>query len=202
MNRKVRKKRPIQVRILGVGLRVLRWLGINVDLLVLEREGMAPVDFTPPDSGLTFGYLELQDIDELVRLDSTNSRDTVDEMFRDGKLCFGVWDDTRLIAKMWCDPDELYHPIEPRQLDADEVYLQLAYVDPEYRGQNIAPLMRMAGYEALQEIGITRFYSYSMYMNTQARRFKKKLGARSESLTVYIRWFGRWTYCRTFGIDN
>ncbi|MGI9262483.1 MAG: GNAT family N-acetyltransferase, partial [Woeseiaceae bacterium] len=100
--------------------------------------------------------------------------------------------------KMWCDPDEMYHPIEAKRLEADEVYLQMAYVDPDYRGQNIAPLMRIAGYEALREIGKTRFYSYSMYENTRARRFKEKLGARSESLTIHVRWFGKWSICRTF----
>jgi len=202
LKKKVRKSRPLRLRFLGVLLRVIRGLGINIDLIVLEREGAGPVDFTPPENDFTCRFLGPKDIQDLLRLDAKADRDSLESMFRDEKLCFGMWDDARLVAKMWCDPHELYHPVSPKQLDADEVYLQLAFVDPDYRGQNLAPLMRVRGYAALRELGMTKFYSYSMYVNAEARRFKAKLGARSECLIVFVRWFGRWSSCRTYSLDG
>lgn len=190
------------MRILGVLLHALRWVGISIDLIVLEREGINPIELDPPDPDLTFRFLSPADLDQLVELESGADRDSLETMFRDGKLCFGAWDGKRLVAKMWCDPNELYHPVKARQLDEDEVYLQLAYVDPDYRGRNLAPLMRSASYSALMELGITKFYSYSMFVNTQARRFKAKLGARSECLIVFIRWFGKWSTCRTYPMTD
>lgn len=187
---------------LGVLLLVFRRLGVSIDLIVLEREGTGPVAFDPPDKNFSFRFLGPEDVDDLMQLEPGTERGSLETLLGDGKLCFGVWDDARLVAKMWCDPHELYHPVRPKQLDAEEVYLQLAYVDPDYRGQNLAPLMRIRGYAALGEMGITKFYSYSMYVNTQARRFKAKLGARSECLIVFVRWFGRWSSCRTFPMDD
>ena len=99
---------------------------------------------------------------------------------------------------MWCDLDEFYHPTHPHKLTADEAYLFLAYVDPDYRGQGLAPKMRAAAYAALRELGRSKFYSYSGFFNTAARRFKAKLGAREEGLRLHFRLFGNWSKSTTF----
>ena len=99
---------------------------------------------------------------------------------------------------MWCDLDEFYHPTRDEKLERDQAYLLVAYVDPDYRGQGLAPQMRAAGYDALRELGRHRFYSYSRFFNAAARRFKEKLGAREEGLRIHFRWFGRWSSCVTF----
>jgi hypothetical protein len=89
-----------------------------------------------------------------------------------GKLCFGIRDKGRLIAKMWCDFDESYHPTHPHKL--------------------------AAGYTALRGMGRSRFYSYSRYFNSAARRFKAKLGAREEGLRPHFRLFDNWSKSLTF----
>lgn len=192
-----KRKRYVTLRLLAAALRALGWLGVKTELLILEREGESSVE---PQSGadpFQYRFLTKSDIDEMIRLEPDSVRHDIEEMFKTGKLCFGVFDGTRLVAKMWCDLDEIYHPINSRTLDDDEVYLQLAFVDPDYRGQSLAPRLRIAGFAALREMGRTRFYSYSRYFNMAARRFKEKLGSREEALIVHIRLFGKWSKCIT-----
>lgn len=183
---------------LAVLLRALKWLGINIDLLIIVREGEMPLENTQPIGAYDFDILTPADIEELVRLEPGTEPEELEKWFREGKRCYGLRDKSRLIAKMWCDFDEFYHPTSPYKLAADEVYLFLAYVDPDYRGQGLATLMRAMSYAALREMGRSKFYSYSRYFNTGARRFKAKLGAREEGLRIHTRLFGKWSKTLTF----
>ena len=160
---------------------------------MIVREGETPIDVSHPPEDYHYGFVSATNVEELYRLDPENEKDKLERWFQEGKRCFGVRDNGRLIAKMWCDFDEFYHPTHPHKLAADEAYLFLAYVDPDYRGQRIAPEMRAACCAALRKMGRNRFYSYSRYFNSAARRFKAKLGAREEGLRLHFRLFGRWS---------
>lgn len=184
--------------ILAAFLRAMSWIGVRVDLLVIVREGETPIDVSQPPDDYIYDFISVADIEELYRLDPENDRETLATWFQQGKLCFGIRDNKRLIAKMWCDLNEFYHPTHPHMLSADEAYLFLAYVDPDYRGQNLAPKMRAASYAALSGMGRSRFYSYSRYFNSAARRFKTKLGAREEGLRLHFRLFSKWSKSLTF----
>lgn len=188
--------------LLAVLLRALNWIGVKTDLLVIVREGLVPIKINTPTSAYNFDFLGAEDIEDLIRLDPEIPRHQLEKWFRNGKLCFGARDGTRLIAKMWCDLEEFYHPRLPQKLASDEAYLFLAYVHPDYRGKGLAPQMRAAGYSSLRAIGRTKFYSYSRYFNTAARRFKAKLGAREEGLRIVFLLFGRWSTSLTFRWRN
>ena len=178
----------------------LRWIGISVQPFLVVREGDG--DFEPPGTraDLRYSFLTEADLPALVELQPDTSPEVVRRWLDEGKLCFGVWHDDRLIAKMWCDLEAFSFPPNYRRLAADEAYLFAAYADPESRGLNVAPVMRSRGYDALRDLGRQRFCSYTDYFNTPARRFKAKLGAREESLRVHVRLFGRiqrtWTLRR------
>jgi GNAT superfamily N-acetyltransferase len=173
-------------------MRRLRWIGIRLEIFLTVREGETPVEVAQPDA-FSFALLTVADVNDLVRLEpGTDCRELIN-WFQEGKLCYGIWDQSRLIAKMWCDLDEFNYPPNYRRLDADEVYLYAAFADPDYRGQSLAPLMRAKGYEALRELGRNRFYSYTDFFNTAARRFKVKLGARNELLRMHLELFGKWS---------
>lgn len=174
-------------------LRLLRWIGINIDLLIIVREGGIPVENAQPRSDYVFDALTPADVDQLIQLEPGTEPEKLRKWFQEGKLCFGLRDNSRLIAKMWCDFDEFYHPTKPYKLASDEVYLLQAYVDPDYRGQGLATVMRAESYASLREMGRSKFLSYSRYFNSAARRFKAKLGAREEGLTIHFRLFGRWS---------
>lgn len=198
MNLEEWKKRPFRMWVLAALLRILTWIGVKADLLVIVREGLVPLKTKTWTNAYSFAFLGAEDIEALISLDAETPRDQLEQWFRDGKLCFGARDGTRLIAKMWCDLEEFYHPNVPRKLASDEAYLYLAYVHPDYRGKDLAPQMRAAGYSSLREIGRTKFYSYSRYFNTAARRFKAKLGAREDGLRIVFQLFGRWSTSLTF----
>ena len=193
MNRAVSKAKHLPARLLLGLLRRLKKIGIVIDLFITVRESEQQVEQTKAQHNFRLDFLSEDDFDELLRLDMNNDRQELTTWFQKGILCFGVWDQTRLVAKMWCDPNEFDFPPNYRKLEADEVYLFAAYSDPDYRGQGLAPLMRSAGYAALREKGKNRFYSYTDYFNAAARRFKEKLGARNELLRLHFGLFGKWS---------
>ena len=174
-------------------MRRLRWIGIRMEIFLTVREGETPVEVARPPDAFSFALLTAADVDDLVRLEPVSDRQELLDWFQEGKLCYGIRDQSRLIAKMWCDLDEFNYSPNYRRLGASEVYLYAAFADPDYRGQSLAPLMRAKGYEALQELGRNKFYSYTDFFNTAARRFKVKLGARNELLRMHLGLFGKWS---------
>lgn len=183
---------PLWRRVLLGTLARLRCIGVTLHPFLTVREGEGEAAPGDPPETFRFGFLTEADIDELLRLEPGAEAGQIRQWFREGKLCFGVKDGPALIAKMWCDLEAFHYPPNYRALEPDEVYLYAAYADPACRGRNLAPLMRSRGYAALRQSGRRRFYSYTDYFNKPARRFKEKLGARNESLRLYIDLFGLW----------
>ena len=179
-------------------IRGMTWFGIKIELFTKVREGETDVEIAQPNESYKFGLLTETDVEALTRLDPTTGREKLITWFRQGKLCYGIRDNSRLIAKMWCSFNHSDLPSKLPKFAADEAYLFFAYVDPEYRGRSLAPLMRTAVYKSLRAMGRSKFYSYSRYFNTGARRFKSKLGAREESLIMHVRLFGKWSRNLTF----
>ncbi len=168
-------------------------MGITIEPFVTVREGETPANLDQTHDAFSFDFLTAADIDELVEFGPGTERDKLSNWFREGKLCYGARNASSLVAKMWCDLNEFSYPPNYRKLADDEVYLFAAYAHPDYRGQNLAPLMRTACYASLRKMGRTRFYSYTDYFNTAARRFKAKVGARDEALRLHIDLFGKWS---------
>lgn len=195
--RSASKAGRFRMRVLAAIMRRLRWIGIRMEIFLTVREGETLVEVAQPNA-FSFAFLTVADVDDLVRLEPGTDRQKLIDWFQQGKLCYGIRDQSRLIAKMWCDLDEFNYPPNYRRLGSDEVYLYAAFADPEYRGHSLAPMMRAKGYEALRELGRNKFYSYTDFFNTAARRFKAKLGARNEALRIYLELFGKWS--KTFTV--
>ena len=155
-----------------------------------------PADFVPVESEFVFAEITEANIKELVELEPETIAEKHLERFRQGKLCFGLWHGPRLVAKAWCDVDEINSPWGPARLGPGEAYFFWAYSDPAYRGRNLAPALRLACYAELRRRGYSRFFSYSEYFNRPARRFKQKLGAVEQDVRLHVDLFGRWS--RTF----
>jgi ribosomal protein S18 acetylase RimI-like enzyme len=193
-------KQSFRSRIAPGILRRLRRIGVVVEPFLVVREGEQAADLDLSKTDYDFGFLTEADIDELLRLEPNPPRETVQGWFREGKLCFGVKDGPRVLAKMWCDTDTFNYPPNFRELGPDEVYLYAAYADPAYRGRSLAPMMRDACYASLRKMGRTKFLSYTEYYNYPARSFKAKLGARDEALRLHLGLFGRWS--KTFTLKH
>ena len=128
----------------------MRDFGVRIEPFFVVREAEESVDMPAAPETFRFGYLEANDIDELVRLEPSVDRQELLAWISAGKHCYGVWDRNKLIAKMWCDLDEFSYSPNFRKLENDEAYMYAAYTDPEYRGMSLAPLMRANCYNALR----------------------------------------------------
>lgn len=168
-------------------------LGIHVTPFVTILEGATPLSRPPLDAEFRFSELTAADIKDLLELEPTCTSDKQLARFTEGKRCFGLWHGSRLVAKTWCDLEEITSPWGPRRLNSGEVYLFSAFSDPSYRGRDLAPALRFACYEALRNCGFTRFYSYSAFFNRPARRFKQKLGGVEQELRLHIGLLDRWS---------
>ena len=192
MMRQKSNRAPFSARIMPAVLRHLKSVGIHLEPFFTVREGEAAAILTNTD-GFRFALVSDREFDALVEFERTENRETLHEWISLGRRCFSVWDGDKLIATMWCDFDTFNFEPNHRMLEDDEVYLYAAYSDPSYRGQSVAPNMRLRCYAALREMGYSRFYSYTDFFNVAARRFKTKLGARNEQLRFHYRLFGRWS---------
>lgn len=186
-------KSPSSKRIPAAILRRLARLGLRLHPFLLVREGIEPRRADRPDGRFQFGPVTADDIDELLRLEPKPARDVLERWFAEGKRCHGVRDGAKLVAKTWSDLAEFNYPPLYRKLEADEAYLYAAYIDPDYRGHNLAPFMRAECHAVLREMGRTRLWSYTDYYNAPARRFKAKLGAVDAALCLHVDLFGQWS---------
>jgi len=178
-------------------MRRLARTGVRIELFLTVREGETTTNYDQSSADFEFCFLSVEDIGELVQLDPQTGAEELREWFKSGKLCFGARTGEALVAKTWCDLDTFNYPPNYRMLADDEAYLYAASTHPDHRGKNLAPKMRSACYEALRKMGRHRFYSYTDYFNTPARRFKKKLGAREQALRIHIDLFGKWSKTMT-----
>ncbi len=190
------KHKSIRRRVLPGILRRLRKIGVEITPFLTVLEGHIDSQLPTPSSKFRFGFVPEEEVSSLAELDKAQSLAKIERWLSEGKLCYGAWDGSGLAAKMWCDFTEFNFPPNRRALEDDEVYLFAAYSHPDYRGQGLAPNLRLHAYTALRELGRSRFYSYTDYFNDSARRFKEKLSARNDELRLHVRLFGGWS--RTF----
>ena len=94
--------------------------------------------------------------------------------------CFGIFEAGKLAAYSWYSSKRIPTAIGGHllcELPGNTLYLYDAYVRPEFRGRQIAGLMRHQLHQALAMQGATSFISITLAFNKSSRRFKSKLGA-------------------------
>jgi ribosomal protein S18 acetylase RimI-like enzyme len=180
-------------------------VGIRIHLFLVVREG-APsnIEHLTTDPRFSFGFVGTDDIPELVRVRPGVDAAKCAERLRGGLLCYVVKDGSRIVSMMWCDLEKFDVETFHRRLGDREAYLFGAYTDPAYRGQNLAPFLRLKCYSALRAIGRDSFFSITEYFNTAAHRYKEKLGAVDESLHLNVGifgWFSRTLTLRRYTAD-
>lgn len=95
-----------------------------------------------------------------------------------GCLCLAVKSKGNVCAYSWCNLQNVGFRNIIIPLKENEAYLWDARTLRAYRGKNLAPYVRQQLYSHLKGMGRTRFYSVSLYLNTSAVKFKRKLGAK------------------------
>lgn len=108
--------------------------------------------------------------------------------------CVGAYVGDTLAGYTWSRYDQvaqLRGRILLHRMASDEAYLFDMYVDKDFRGMSLAPLLRHRLYQYLSGKGVHRFYSITAYFNRSSRKFKAKLGAREFELRIAV---GFWSF--------
>lgn len=122
--------------------------------------------------------------------------------------CFGAFVGDTLAGYTWTRYDHIARSqgrIRLHELVPGEAYLFDMYVDKEFRGMSLAPLLRHRLFQHLAEQGVRRFYSITDYFNRSSRKFKAKLGAREFELRIGVSVFSRLNsdfLLRRYGEEN
>ena len=200
-----RRHKPLLSRLADKCQRVLLRIGVRVYPYLMVRENERAVEPIPLPTGFAFRQYFLEDSALLARSRNKSEDDpSYLNRFRRGQLCFGLEHNGLVAAVLWCDAKEISGLLYEEALPKGAVYFFDAHSNPTYRGQSLAPALRQRTYQALEDLGYSRFLSISEYFNTPARRFKEKLGARNEWLGLYLGMgnLGRSFVLRRFAMDR
>jgi hypothetical protein len=166
---------------------------IDVEFLYLVREGLSDEDglyVKPKLNPCDIVFLKPSDMK--VISESPEVPQTEDDLLKrlsEGCLCIGIKHHEDIAAYMWCNLRECDNTFIRFDLREDEAYLMDARTFSSYRGKNLAPYLRVELYRHLRQMRRTKFFSITKYSNMSARRFKKKLNAKSQKFYVRINLF-------------
>src|SRR5215510_11731906 len=139
-------------------------VGIRIRLFLVVREDVpSNIQRLIADPRFSFGCASTDDIPELVRVRPGVDAAKCAERLGGGLLCYVVKDRNRIVSMMWCDLEKFDVETFHRQLGDREAYLFGGYTDPAYRGQNLAPFLRLKCYDALRAMGRDSFVSITDY---------------------------------------
>jgi len=168
----------------------LRRFGVQLTPYVIVDE--SPGVFVECDSKISACVIRPLKAEEMHQVaDMPRRRRNLDEVVSrlEYAECIGAYVGDTLAGYTWSRYDRvalsrgriLLHRLAP-----DEAYLFDMYVDKDYRGMSLAPLLRHRCYLYLSGKGVHRFYSITAYFNLSSRKFKAKLGAREFELRITI----------------
>lgn len=172
--------------------RSIRWLGRKLGYVVtpflITAEDLQPANRPHLQLNPKFTLRELSEADlpGIHNLRPDMSLPRYASLMKSGVRCFGIYDQDLLIAKMWLHLAEFNSELYTHPLEADEAYLFDAFANPDYRGQNLAPILRLHCYQVARELGRQRIYSITEFLNLPARGFKRKLPTAHARLLLFI----------------
>lgn len=171
--------------------RRLAQVGLAIKFYYVFREGLIGEarEFAPEPEGFETIFLTFEDMQSLDRIDGRGeSALTMQNQISRGHKCLAIKIDGKIAGFTWCQFDIFAYPtsVGPT-LRENEAYLFDMYILKDYRGKNLAPLLRYKCYQELAKIGRTVLFSASTIYNNPAIVFKKKLNARILSLRLYLR---------------
>lgn len=120
------------------------------------------------------------------------SAETTEELIQwieGGCLCLAIRYKGEIAAYSWCDLNYLSIKCRIVALKPNEAYLFDARTYKAFRGKNLAPYVRYELCKLLNNRGINRFISITLWSNTASMKFKQKLGAKPIELFLYIGFF-------------
>jgi hypothetical protein len=175
-------------------LHLLGRAGIVIEPYYFYQERIA-APARPADRSRFEGYdffeAGIADAEGIAAIDPDHDhREEIRENFRQGKRCFALRHEGRIVAASWCNVREINYEPCRRPTGRNEAYLYGMETLYSYRGHNLAPYLRARCHEALLADGRDIVYSYTDRFNHPAVRFKEKIGARLLFTGLYVKVFG------------
>lgn len=104
--------------------------------------------------------------------------------------CMGIFFDGRLAGYTWTSQNDVTVPDSGGaplfELRANEAYLFDMFINPQFRGARLAPLLRAHLLHELGKEGKTQCFSITLAFNRSSRRFKARLEATEVELRLYL----------------
>jgi hypothetical protein len=171
-------------------------LGMKVVPFFLFLERLSFADLSPLSQ--RFGDYEtgLLGPRDMAAVAAIPGRDTTPEAvyqkrLKAGNICCGTRHRGDLVAYTWADMERCDSILYGFSLKPKEAYLFDAFTTESYRGRGIAPYLRWHSYRELAQLDKVDLYSYSLYSNAPAIRFKRKLNAQIVGVGIYTQFLNR-----------
>ncbi len=180
----------------------LHMIGFEIATYYYMKE-MLPADIPAELTALpedfvfsVFGPEEMAMIDKLPEREGYVAEDYMAENIKLGDTCLGIKHNGKIAAFTWTSLDKVRGKLHDATMKPNEAYLFDMYVLKEFRGKNLAPILRYKNYEALRALGRDTFYSITLASNTASIRFKRKLNAQLLLKAVHFDFFKilRWRW--------
>ncbi len=154
-----------------------------------------PDHLTALPDGFEFFTLTESDLETFrhhPRRDEYVDHQTMLDHLHKGDTCLGIKCKGEIVALSWYSLIDSTAKYYPAPMGEKEAYLYDMFVFAEYRGKNLAPILRYKNYQILHSLGRVTYYSITERANSASLRFKQKLGAQKLFLAAYCELFGRY----------
>ena len=192
---KIKYNSPIRIVLDGlrhIGLTFMPFYIFNEDV----KARMSVNDLALPDD-FTIATLNETDMKEMEQLPMrTRKESALLNLMRKGSHCLGIRINGQLAAFIWYSQQEFSFSGFSFAMAHNEAYLFDAYTSPDFRGMNLAPLIRQEGYKVLDEQGITTLLSVSECFNRASIGSMTKRKVPKECLLVYLSLFKKFDFVK------
>ena len=148
----------------------------NASLLVVHRELVSPPALTECNLEVECQLIDVNYKKQINRL-SNLAVERIEEFFRNGAKCLGVFYQSELIAYSWCHYIDHYFPFFNYYIDVtDGVYIGPDFVSADYRGNRIHGYVLTRMFAMLYEDGYRYVLGSVLHNNYASVKGLKSVG--------------------------
>jgi hypothetical protein len=179
--------------LLSAFLACLRKLNIDIRPFYYLKETLSadvPQQFTKAPEGFevsVFGFDDVLEISKMEERKGYVDEQYVIDKFNNGDTCVGIKFQGKIAGFAWHSVRAMKMYLYSTEMKPNEAYLFDMYTLKQFRGHNLAPVLRYKSYQLLKEAGKDTFYSIVECFNVASLKVKKKLGAQKVFFGVYTR---------------
>lgn len=147
-----------------------------------------------------FGPEEMKIIGKIKGRSARKDEASLMKCLNEGHKCYGIKYQGTIAAFTWVSFKGSNMETYRTPMKADEIYLFDMYVLASFRGENLAPYLRLKTQQAVSKNGNYKFYSITDVFNKSSVKFKKKINARFVRKVWYFRLWSLFDFWRETNI--